>query len=599
MLNNVYNILLTVNKNHFKLSLVTMLSAMLNCQKECHFFIMQSDWSARLKSAANEFVEKYSGNTIEFIDVDDKIFYKFKPFKDCYTVYYKLLAHKYLPVDKVLYLDADVIIRKDIYGLYSTEFDDNYYIAINSSAELRPKVKNYDWFKIDKMSRHLRKSTNSNPGVLFINLKKFRTENIDLQFWENSLLEMPDDNYWVDEGIINFTFWEKRKFVPAYKYETMIRYTNCHKEIFALSKEERKEFNEDYWDDFDEKEALTIIHFVVPRTAGKPWLCFWDKKEDKIIDLHGRRADINEEPYYKEWWKLAEMLPMEYYEEFLKEAFENVVAKPIRNSLKYSNNELSFFKSLAYDCTSDLRFINYIQKLSGLKISILKSSDSPAIYLNKIADLSSIQVVFSTNKHLLSLLTDEEWDICKQADIIINCSVHGAKPDERDGIKPIMIGDILKDDSMLPKESNYSLVLSNNKLHDELEYTRHELQKQITLLSDKLTEINKITGEKDKLANENKVLREEKARLNTETVVLNNKLENSVKEYELLKDDSENKIKSLMLENERFSDESANKINELNKQITQYENSRSWKVTKPFRSILWFFIKRFNKASLS
>ena len=37
-------------------------------------------------------------------------------------------------------------------------------------------------------------------------------------------------------------------------------------------------------------------------------------------------------------------------------------------------------------------------------------------------------------------------------------------------------------------------------------------------------------------------------------------------------------------------------IEELNKQVSQYENSRSWKMTKPLRDMVWFFNK--NKEDL-
>lgn len=575
---------------------------MLNCKKSCHFFIMQPDWTERQKKECLNFVRNtpstfgYITNRVNFIDVENSILSSLVSWRGYHCNYYKLIAHLYLSseVERILYLDTDTIILKDINQYYSMDFQDNYLIASNESLS----KKGYDYlFKEHKGY--------VNTGILLINLKKMRDEGISINFYTEAA-KLLGPKYFADQELLGYVFHNMIKVLPSYKYNHLLFHEDSnfgYNKIFSMTKEERKKevCSVFYDEEFDETQNETIIHFA--GHVSKPWDCMVTVKDgnpDIIIPYlkHNLSKEIVCRFYFK-WWEIAQLLPVQIYSDLLKEAFEKVIEKPLRNTLKWHDNALLFFESVCYDCTSELHFINYIQKLSGKRISILKSGDKAAKYLNKIADLSSIEVVFSSSKNALNLLTDVEWNKCKQADIIINCCVHGTKPDKRDGIKPIMIWDVLKDDSMFPKESNYSLVLSNNKLHDELEYTRHELQKQITLLSDKLMEINKITGEKDKLANENKVLREEKARLNTETVVLNNKLENSVKEYELLKDDSENKIKSLMLENERLSNESAIKINELNKQITQYENSRSWKVTKSFRSILWFFIKRFSKASLS
>lgn len=158
------------------------------------------------------------------------------------------------------------------------------------------------------------------------------------------------------------------------------------------------------------------------------------------------------------------------------------------------------------------------------------------------------------------------------------------------------------------------------------------------------------------MENENKVLKEEKVKLTSKTMDLTTKIDNLNAEYFLLKSDlveqiniskeefqlkqqelensaqkylslqksTEKIINSLTMEKERLINESKIKmrdltekielvnsqkkdfeiqvknysdiIEELNKQVSQYENSRSWKMTKPLRDMVWFFNK--NKEDL-
>lgn len=52
------------------------------------------------------------------------------------TIYYRLLAHKYLPnnIDRVLYLDADVLCINDIRPLYETDISGYLYVACSHSG---------------------------------------------------------------------------------------------------------------------------------------------------------------------------------------------------------------------------------------------------------------------------------------------------------------------------------------------------------------------------------------------------------------------------------------------------------------------------------
>src|SRR5699024_8731803 len=53
------------------------------------------------------------------------------------TIYYRLLAHEYLPqdLDKVLYIDADILCLNDISTIYEMKLDNFLYAAASHIAD--------------------------------------------------------------------------------------------------------------------------------------------------------------------------------------------------------------------------------------------------------------------------------------------------------------------------------------------------------------------------------------------------------------------------------------------------------------------------------
>lgn len=87
------------------------------------------------------------------------------------TIYYRLLAHKYLPNDikRILYLDADVLCINDLSRLYELDFEGNLYAAASHSG--LTNVKN--------VINNVRLGAESgesyfNSGVLLMNLEGIR-----------------------------------------------------------------------------------------------------------------------------------------------------------------------------------------------------------------------------------------------------------------------------------------------------------------------------------------------------------------------------------------------------------------------------------------
>lgn len=122
---------------------------------------------------------------IEFDDVTDKIkkIDEKLPLRDYYsmTTYYRLFIAQMFPLyDKVVYIDSDTIVKGDISKLYEMELGDNYVGAVND-----PVVSQTDIFaEYTETVLGIGRYDYFNAGVLLINVKAFREEDVLGQFIE-------------------------------------------------------------------------------------------------------------------------------------------------------------------------------------------------------------------------------------------------------------------------------------------------------------------------------------------------------------------------------------------------------------------------------
>ncbi len=112
------------------------------------------------------------------------------------TVYYRLLAHKYLPedMDRVLYIDADILCINDICELYNTDIGEHAFAAANHARILA--VNNFiNNFRVGSNI----KSKYYNTGVILMNLKRMREvvfEDDIYEYLQGSVIKliMPDQD---------------------------------------------------------------------------------------------------------------------------------------------------------------------------------------------------------------------------------------------------------------------------------------------------------------------------------------------------------------------------------------------------------------------
>lgn len=166
-----------------------------NCQFCFHVIVDKSVTDKQKKQLAQ--TVKNKGITIFYEITEETIGIKLPvvSYKFPISIYYRLLMAKILPptIDKVLYLDADIIVRHDLSELWKTNID-NYAIAavVNQSNAF-----NY-WNRLD----YPRSNGYINSGVILVNLAYWRTHFITEQFLE-CISTYKDTLYYPDQDVIN------------------------------------------------------------------------------------------------------------------------------------------------------------------------------------------------------------------------------------------------------------------------------------------------------------------------------------------------------------------------------------------------------------
>ena len=128
-------------------------------------------------------------------------------------IYYRIFAAGFLPetVDRILYLDSDIIVKGDLSGFYNTDFQDNFFVATTNVHS--PFLK---WF-IRVKNGAAKNTVYVNTGVLLMNLKKLREE----QDHDEVLRYIARRKFFLmlpDQDVISTLYGHKIKIEDGYVY---------------------------------------------------------------------------------------------------------------------------------------------------------------------------------------------------------------------------------------------------------------------------------------------------------------------------------------------------------------------------------------------
>ena len=205
-LNNKYpiNISLSIDESYMYPSLVVMTMCLENNDKNNHIIIFYLLLPYNFKDKNLEIFESLK------LSYDVRINYYYiinyfdclKKWKGSYANYYKLFIPILFPyIERMIHLDGDTMVFKDLWEMFNLPFDDNYCLGqITGKCALCI-------FK----EKNLKKNP-INVGVMLFNIKKLREDNKDFELLHYLFLKK-----YLEQEIICYVFQSKVGYLP-FKY---------------------------------------------------------------------------------------------------------------------------------------------------------------------------------------------------------------------------------------------------------------------------------------------------------------------------------------------------------------------------------------------
>ena len=252
------NILLSTDNNYVMPTGVLMTSIGYNNGSDVSYYILvneefTNDSRDALVSVANQF-----GNKIFFFTITPEMTKDFpfgradQPTHVSIATYYRLFITEVLPadVDKILYLDGDMVCRKTLADLWNIDLNEYAVGAVHDCDEVTQTKDNRLPYPME--------TGYFNAGMLLINLDYWRKNKSYNRFIE-CIEKHQNEIVFHDQDVLNICFWDKKKWLPlSYNFQSSFIHL--------------AEYRTDYSTIAKEIEATkydpAIIHYV---SSSKPW----------------------------------------------------------------------------------------------------------------------------------------------------------------------------------------------------------------------------------------------------------------------------------------------------------------------------------------
>ena len=324
-----------ITDDYYAMPTCVAISSILKNKKEStiyDIYILCKDVSEYKK---NKFMELNTDTVIikniEMDTSEDFSKYKIEGIPATPTAIYKFFIPSILKdLDRVLYLDGDIIVQKDLEELYSFNIGNNYIGAVKDTNGLDYKFfekKDYKYF---------------NSGVMVMNLEKMRQDNIS-----DRLLEYRKNGYnkLMDQDTFNFILKDSVFLLP-FKYNTQMN---------TLSSEVQKYKNysvpnfKRYWDIVEIAENIREIYenaIILHYTTAKPWK-FYDGYGNDLWLENYIGSPYGENEIYRESYYITKIINSSTYK------IGKIITCPIRYFKKFFSNKKNrkykkFLKNFLY-----------------------------------------------------------------------------------------------------------------------------------------------------------------------------------------------------------------------------------------------------------
>ena len=350
----------SINDDYVKYILTALTSIIDNIDKDSKLciYILYKNLSAENKDIISRLEGLYIEiNYINLNNVIDMDLQKFLDIRQDYNyisieTFYRFFIPDLFPnYDKIIYLDADIIVLSDISKLYNLDINDYFLGAVldiniyfvRQKKFLTSKGINFDKYFEEVLEK--KSKDYFNAGVLLLNLKKIRQNNMVKKLWEYAQKKSPLE--FQDQDILNSIFEDKFKYIDL-SFNLLKDAKSCEKQL--KDKNLKKQIKKSC-------KNPVIVHYV---GANKPWIY--------------NKYYTYDYSFIDEWWKYYRKT---YFYKKQDEKIFKLIKRNSKNNYKFFELHLLNYPVIKF-CIEDKRFI---MKLFIIKISIV---------LNKVNEVLKI-----------------------------------------------------------------------------------------------------------------------------------------------------------------------------------------------------------------
>lgn len=237
------NIIIAINEKYIEPAKTMLYSLACQQNEELIIYLLQSSICEEKLEGLDDFVHRKCHGKLNVICIDKDIFTNV-PINKWWTeeTYYRLISFELLPKDvkRVLWLDADIIVKGNISELYRQPFDENYAVVCAEDTK-----KNHLRLGLSDEHRYF------NAGVMLFNFEAIRRD-FTVQDIFDCIEQYREHLDALDQDVLNVLFENRVKYVDASVYNN---------ETLGFNILNRKKMTE-------LKDTARIIHFI---GSMKPW----------------------------------------------------------------------------------------------------------------------------------------------------------------------------------------------------------------------------------------------------------------------------------------------------------------------------------------
>ena len=296
--NNLVHIMVSLNNKYIYPLIISITSALINSNKSSttlvYHILYSKDLRKKYINNLKSLLYFYPTNLVLIFYNIGECFIQFKKQQYSQVAYYRLISPIFIPLDRIIYLDCDVLIFKDLYELYETPLKNNYvlgFLDIISDA-------------VDYLGLISEKYIND--GVILLNLEKIRKDNKHYELLYMALNKKNLRNH--DQTVINYVLYPKIGIIP-FKFG-IFNFPSIFDIKYLYLKKIRQKLNiNELLKAFKDP---SLMHFVL--CSPKAWL-----PNSIYVSISTRNGTLYKskcEKFHIIWMKYAKLTP--FYDEIIK-----------------------------------------------------------------------------------------------------------------------------------------------------------------------------------------------------------------------------------------------------------------------------------------